>query len=105
MCLHAQFEMKTLKVPAHRISIARVLRAYRQAMRQYKSRPDEHEDLFSLLSTAIIDDYDRANKTSRDYPRKKQEQAAGPPKITTANNDQKQHARQIKDQMEKGLTA
>lgn len=105
MCLHAQFEMKTLKVPASRISIAGVLRAYRKSMREYKSRPDENEDLRSLLATAIIDDYERSNKTSRDYPRKKQEQAARPPDIITANKKQRQHARQIKEELQEGLTA
>ena len=105
MCLHAQSELKTLQIPASRISIAGVLRAYRKAMREYKSRPDEHEDLRSLLATAIIDDYERSNKTSRDYPRKKQEQAAGPPEIIAATTQQRHHARQIKVQREKGLTA
>ena len=105
MMLHAQCELKTQRIPARRMSVAGVLRAYRKAMRGYKSRPDAGEDLRSLLHLAIIDDYERTNKASREYPRKKQEQAAGPPEIVVANEKQKRHARQIKNQLNKGLTA
>ena len=105
MMLHAQCELKTLRIPARRMSVAGVLRAYRKTMRGYKSRPDAGEDLRSLLHLAIVDDYKRTNKASRDYPRKKHEQAAGPPEIVTATKAQKSHASQIKNAIEKRLTA
>jgi hypothetical protein len=38
-----------------------------------------------ILDEAIIDCYVRKNKSSRDYPRKKQEQAAGPPVLLNAS--------------------
>jgi hypothetical protein len=105
MMLHAQCELKTLRIPARRISVAGMLRAYRKPMREYKSRPDTGEDLQTLIRSAIIDDYQRTDKASRDYPRKKQEQAAGPPVIILATAKQKQQARQTKRDAEKGLTA
>lgn len=105
MMLHAQHELKTLRIPGRRISVAGVLRAFRKAMREYKSRPDPGEDMRTLQRAAIIDAYQRTNKASRDYPRKKQQQAAGPPEIIPANANQKQQARQIKSEAEKRLTA
>lgn len=105
MLLHAQCELKTKRIPARRISVAGVLRAYRKPMREYNSRPDAGEDLRSLTHLAIVDEYERQNKPSRDYPRKKQEQAAGPPEIILATASQKQKAREIKSRLEKGLPA
>jgi hypothetical protein len=49
-----------------------------------------------LLDQAIVDDYQRKNKTSRNYPRRKQETAAGPPKICNATRAQIQRAQELK---------
>ena len=88
MGLHSHTRLVPQGVPPERISFAGVWRAYRRPMREYKSRPDPGERLTELLDRAIIDPYQRKNKTSRDYPRKKQEQAAGPPTILTATRAQ-----------------
>ena len=48
-------------------------------MREYKSRPERGERLTQLIDRALIDPYKRRNKTSRDFPLKKQEQSAGSP--------------------------
>jgi len=74
-------------------------------MREYKSRPDPREDLWSLLSVALIDEYHRANKTSRDYPRKKYEDPPGAPEIVVATRAQKVAAKKIKRELALGLTA
>jgi hypothetical protein len=69
--LHSHHRLIGQGVPPERISFAGVLRAYRRALREYKSRPDPGECLTELLDRAIIDPYVRQNKASRDYPRKK----------------------------------
>jgi hypothetical protein len=77
MMLHAQVLLKEKEVPPKRISVAGVLLGYRKSLREYKSPPDPGESLVEMVGKAVIDAYHRANKSSRDYPRKKQEQAAG----------------------------
>jgi hypothetical protein len=103
--LHAQVELKRQGVPPRRISVAGVLRAYRKSLREYKSAPDPGESLHDLLAKALIDEYKRANKASRDYPRKKHGQATGAPTIRQATKAQVDAARQIRDQHALGLTA
>ncbi len=105
MAFHAQHILAQTQVPAKRVSIARVLRAFRQAMREYKSRPDARESLIEQLQIAVIDNYKRGCKTSREYPRKKQETAAGPPKFFYATEKQINLSRQIKEELCVGLTA
>ena len=58
-----------------------------------------------LLRKAVIDPYRRANKASRDYPRKKHGHAIGAPEIRGATRDQIDRARRMKDQPTLGLTA
>lgn len=105
MSLHAQVELAHKGVPARRISVAKVLRAYRKSLREYKSHPDPGESLRELVSKAVIDPYKRANKSSRDYPRKKHGHAIGAPEILNATKDQINAARRIRDQPALGLTA
>lgn len=105
MSLHAQVELAREGVPARRISVAGVLRAYRRSLREYKSPPDPGESLRELLLKAVIDPYRRANKASRDYPRKKHSHAIGAPEIRHATRDQINAARRIRDQLASGLTA
>jgi IS4 transposase len=104
MGLHSHHRLIRQGVPPDRISFAGVLRAYRRPMREYKSRPDPGERLTELLDIAIIDDYPRKNKASRDYPRKKHETAPGPPQILLASDQQIALAQEIKADL-KGLTA
>jgi IS4 transposase len=105
MGLHSHQRLVQQGIAPERISFAGVWRAYRRAMREYKSRPDRGERLTELLDRAIIDPYKRKNKTSRDYPRKKQEQATGPPAILRATRSQIVIAEQVKAEQKKGLTA
>jgi hypothetical protein len=74
-------------------------------MRHYKSPPDPGERMRQLIDRALIDPYKRKNKSSRDYPRKKQEEAAGPPVIRKATRAQVQQALQVKREQKTGLTA
>ena len=69
MALHAQSVLAVDGIPARRLSVASVLRAYRRAMREYKSRPAAGESLTELLRNAVIDSYKRGSKTSRGFPR------------------------------------
>jgi Transposase DDE domain len=105
MKLHAESVLARDGVPARRLSVAKVLRAYRRAMRGYKSRPDPGESLTELLREAVIDDYKRVSKASRDYPRQYRETAPGPPKIFPATKKQVILAQQIKNELALGLTA
>lgn len=105
MTLHAQYQLQTQKLDPQRLSIAGMLRAYRAAMNEYRCVPDKGEDLRSRLKHALKDTYQRKSKASRNYPRKKQEKAVGPPIITVATKTQMKKARDIKHEVQKGLTA
>ena len=105
MGLHAQSVLAPERIPTRRISVAGVLRAYRRPMREYKSRPDPGESLTELLRRAVIDNYKRGSKASRDYPRKKHEASIGPPKVFPATEKQIFLAKRIKDELALGLTA
>jgi hypothetical protein len=98
MALHAEVQLAREGVPARRMSVAKILSAYRKSMREYKSCPDPGESLRDLVSKAVIDPYKRANKSSRDYPRKKQGHAIGAPQIRNATKDQIKAARELRDQ-------
>ncbi|MDB5348754.1 MAG: hypothetical protein JWN86_1, partial [Planctomycetota bacterium] len=74
-------------------------------LREYKSCADPGESLRDLIAKAVIDEYKRANKASRDYPRKKQGRAIGAPRIDQATKAQINMARRIRDQHASGLTA
>jgi len=105
MGLHSHSRLVAQGVLPERISFAGVWRAYRRPMREYRSIPDPGERMSQLIDRALIDPYKRKNKTSREYPRKKQEQAAGPPIIRKATRVQVQQAIQVKREQKKGLTA
>jgi Transposase DDE domain len=105
MALHAEAQLAREGVPARRMSVAKILSAYRKSMREYKSHPDPGESLQELVSRAVIDPYKRADKSSRDYPRKKQGHAIGAPQIRNATKDQIKIAREIRDQPPLRLTA
>jgi hypothetical protein len=105
MGLHSHARLVGQGVLPEQISFVGVWRAYRRAMREYKSPPDPGERMRQLIDRAIIDPYERRNKTSRDYPRKKQEQATGSPILCKATHAQVQQATQVKRELEKGLTA
>jgi hypothetical protein len=105
MGVHSHHRLVAQGVRPERISFANVWRAYRRPMREYKSVPDPGERLTELLDRALIDAYERKNKASRDYPKKKQEPGAGPPVIVKATLAQVRRARQIRAEQKKRLTA
>lgn len=105
MMLHAQVILMGTGVPPKRISVAGVLLGYRSALREYKSPPDPGESLYEMVGKAVIDPYKRANKSSRDYPRKNQEPPTGAPKVRNATKAQINAAKEIRDQLALGLTA
>jgi len=106
MGLHACSRLVPRGIPPQRISFANVWRAYRRPIRQFNAPPEPGERLTDLLDRAIIDPYTRRNRTSRDYPRKKQEQPAGPPVILTASPSQVRLAKRVKmEQQQIRLTA
>jgi hypothetical protein len=105
MGLHSHCRLVAQGVRPERISFANVWRAYRKPMREYRSVPDPGESVTELLDCALIDSYERKNKASRDYPRKKQEPGAGPPQIVKATRAQVRLAIQIKSKQRKRLTA
>ncbi len=105
MGLHSHSRLVAQGVLPEQISFAGVWRAYRRAMRDYKSPPDFGERIRQRIDRAIIDPYERKNKASRDYPRKKQEQSAGAPVLRKATRAQVRQALQVKRELKKGLTA
>lgn len=97
MALYALIEFRHEKLPPNRLSIAQMLRAFRRMMRDYL-HPSEHQlRLRERLRRALIDTYQRKNKASRDYPRKKQETPPGPPRVVNASRIQVQLAQTLRD--------
>lgn len=96
MLLHARRQLP--EADRDRVSVARVLRAFAHAIDYYKWRPEPGESLAELLGHAIVDRYQRRDKTSRDYPRKKYEQPAGAPRIVEASRTQRQQAQTVMHQ-------
>lgn len=105
MGLHSRARLIHRAVPPERVSFTGIWRAYRRPMREYQSLPERGERLTDLLDRAVIDPYERKNKTSRDYPRKKQDKAAGPPVIHRATQSQIIRAQRVRVEQQKRLTA
>lgn len=103
--LHGQVELSYDALPASGVSVAGLLRAYRAAMREYRGTPEPGESLWERLGVAVIDGYTRSNKASRDYPRKKREQAIGAPEIRAATALEIERAKRIKNDDQERLTA
>ena len=85
--------------------MAGLLRAYRAAMREYRSAPGPGESLWERLHGAVIDGYRRSSKASQDYPRQKREQAIGAPEIRPATRLEIDRAEQITHDHQERLTA
>jgi hypothetical protein len=105
MMLHAQVILMERGVPPKRISVAGVLLGYRCSLREYKSVADPGESLVEMVGRAVIDGYERANKSSRDYPRKKQEKPPGAPEVRDATRAEINAAKELRDQLPLRLTA
>jgi hypothetical protein len=103
MMLYAQANLPQTTAPRPRLSVARVLRAFRRTI---ANRLDTHQSLADLLAVAVVDHYTRRDKRSRGYPRKKYEPPTKAPRITAATKIQRTLAQQLTTQLnEKGLTA
>lgn len=94
--LYASQELISQKIPLERLSIAQSLKAFRRIASDALHPQQKTDRLRNLLRKALRDEYPRKDKTSRDYPRKKQERPASKPKIYQATKPQIQTARKIK---------
>jgi hypothetical protein len=105
MALYALVEAAKHKVPPERLSFAKLLLAFRRTLRDYMHPTEQGKRLCGRLRQAIIDPYLRKNKASRNYPRKKQERAPGPPLIMSATPTQIQRAKEVAIAQQTRLTA
>ena len=92
MALYALVEASQQNIPPERLSFAGLLLAFRRTMRDYLHPTEKGQRLCQRLRQAVIDSYVRKNKSSRNYPRKKQEKPPGKPTIRTATKKQVQLA-------------
>ncbi|NJO55880.1 MAG: transposase [Rhodospirillales bacterium] len=105
MGLYAQVQLTRAKIEPKRLSVAKMLRGFRRTLRDYRHPIERGTTLCGVLSEALIDEYPRKNKTSRNYPRKKQEKPPGPPHIQLATRAQIAQAKLIQAETQKGLSA
>ena len=105
MGLYSHVHLVKQGVPPRKISFVGVLDAFRDAMREHTLKPAAGERLRERISRSLIDDYERKDKTSRGYPRKKQEQPPGKPILRKATAEQKRKAKQLQEMQSKRLTA
>jgi hypothetical protein len=105
MAFYALLQLQHADLPLDRLSIAQTLRAFRRMMRDYLHPLERGWSLRQRLQSALIDPYQRQNKTSRNYPRKKQETPPGPPQVIAATPTQIEQAQAIRQNLKKGLTA
>lgn len=99
VCLYAKCHQQRRNLDLAKTSVAGVLRAFRRTMRHAQDRSTPREHLESLLDMAVIDSYLRKNKTSRQYPRKKQRRDIGKPRIIQATHNQQQLAEKVKQEL------
>jgi len=96
MALYTLVEISASDALASRLSIAGTLRAFRRVLRDYRHPRERGSRLRDKLKQALIDTYKRKNKTSRDYPRKKNETPAGKPELVNATKIQRNQAADLK---------
>jgi IS4 transposase len=81
---------KRLSQPSPKTSIATVLSIVRAMITEYSQVRASRQSLGQRLAGATTDAYKRhSKKKSRNYPRRKEEPSAGPPRITPATAEQK----------------
>lgn len=106
MALYALVELQAAGIAPSRLSMAGTLRAFRRLLRDYRHPRERGSRLHERLQKAVIDSYQRKNKTSRDYPRKKKEKPPGKPCLTQATPFQIRQAKTLKNnRIKKRLTA
>ena len=98
VCLLGERELVNRGEDPARLSPVAAIAAFQITLRDWRVRPESHEEsLWSRLEIALLDNYERtASKTSRNYPRKKKRERIGCPKITAANKQQINAAKELK---------
>jgi DDE family transposase len=105
MSLYAVVQIRRDNQSPRRLSCAKLLEAFRRTLRDYLHPVCCGATLCDRLRKAVIDPYQRQNKTSRDYPRKKKETPPGPPTIIRANAQEITLAKTLRTQTTIWLTA
>jgi len=82
--------------PPRRLSCAQMLRCLRRTLRDQRNFCPDDRRLTKRLRSALIDDYVRGDRSSREYPRKKQESPPGRPRIIHATAAQKRAAQALR---------
>jgi hypothetical protein len=88
MALYALPVLQARGIPPQRLSVAGTLRGFRRLLRDYLHPIEQGCRLRDRIRLAVIDEYERKNKTSRGYPRKKQERPPRAPIIIQASTTQ-----------------
>jgi hypothetical protein len=98
MLLLGQMQIHADGQTTGRQSPAKTIHAFQKAIVDFRIRPGSDQyGLWLGLRTAVLDDYQRTGpKASRDYPRKKQRERTGPPKITLATKEQQLAIEELK---------
>ncbi len=94
--LYTSYEQASKTQPLPQLSMARALQAFRATARDYLHPQRRHQRLRELLRKAVLDEYPRDNKDSRDYPRRAKEKPAGKPIIKRATKSQILLAKQLR---------
>ena len=106
MLMYSLIEVRKTGADPSKLSCAETWREFRETMRDYLHPVMPGERLRQRLRFAVTDEYIRKDKTSRNYPRKKQEKPAGAPKIKAATKAQIKLAKELSsEQRPKGLPA
>lgn len=95
MGFYALTEARKVNTLPAKLSVANMLKAFRRTMRDYRHPAERGWRLRRLLQKAVIDSYVRTRKTSRNYPRKKQESPPGSPIINQATAQQVARAKEF----------
>jgi hypothetical protein len=96
MAVYGLKQLHDQGIRPNRLSFAKLIRTFQRMMRDYALPVEKACKLRDLLLDAVIDEYERGDKTSRDYPRKKNEKPPGPPKVRNATKQEIQLAIQVK---------
>ena len=93
---YALLEARCVDTVPSKLSVAKMLRAFRRTMNDYRHPAEDGWRLRRILREATIDSYLRQNKTSRNYPRQKQETPPGCPVINIATPQQVARAKELR---------
>ena len=97
MMLYAVDETNQSGIDVQRLSVAKVLAAFRQTARDYRHPIEPGKTLNDKIACALKDTYQRkSKKQSHDYPSKRTHKKPGAPTITEATKQQKFIAKRIK---------